>query len=131
MTIELQRIKHTKNQVLGKLKVSPGLYFDTLELPWRNNAPRVSCIPAGRYDLVKRNSPKYGDHFHVLNVPNRSYILIHHGNYNRDTLGCILVGIGVKDINGDGELDVLNSRAAMKRLNALMPNKSVLIIREV
>ena len=130
MEIELQRLTHSNNQVLGKLTVN-GSRYDTLELPWKNNAPRVSCIPAGRYEVVKRNSPKYGDHFHVLNVPNRSYILIHHGNYNRDTLGCILVGIGVKDINGDGELDVVNSRAAMKELNAALPDSFVLLIREV
>ena len=130
MVIELQRIKHSKHQILGKLTIN-GVRYDTLELPWKDNEPRVSCIPAGRYDVVKRHSPKYGHHFHVLDVPNRSYILIHHGNYHRDTLGCILVGIGVKDINGDGELDVVNSKAAMKELNEKLPKAFILIVREL
>lgn len=132
MTVELQRTLHTDKQVTGCLNVAdPKRIFRTLELAWKDNAPCESCIPAGRYDVVKRNSPKYGDHFHVLNVPNRSYILIHAGNFNRDTKGCILVGTGLNDINSDGYMDVTNSRRAMRELNELLPDSFTLIVREV
>lgn len=132
MEVELQRKQHSRDQVTGRLTLAnPKYAFHTLELPWKNNEPRVSCIPAGRYEVVKRHSPKYGDHFHVLNVPNRSYILIHAGNYNRDTLGCILVGTGLEDINGDGDKDVTDSRTAMHELNRLLPDSFTLIVREV
>jgi hypothetical protein len=97
----------------GKLKV-----FDCkgLELPWRNNERKVSCIPEGAYKLVRRNSPRFGDHFHVLDVPNRTFILIHHGNYTSDIEGCLLVGSRHQDINGDGIMDVTASRFTMAKL---------------
>jgi hypothetical protein len=48
--------------------------FFSLEPAWKNKERNQSCIPPGRYKVVKRNSPKFGDHFHVLNVPGRDYI---------------------------------------------------------
>jgi hypothetical protein len=72
----------------------------TLELPWRDNRRNISCIPAGEYKVKIRISPKYGTIYHVKEVPNRSYILIHSGNWAGDTSkgyrthvnGCILLG---------------------------------------
>ena len=52
----------------------------TIELPWKNNLPRVSCIPPGRYRLAKRFSEKFGRHLQVLDVPGRQWILIHPAN---------------------------------------------------
>ncbi len=93
----------------------------TLELPWLNNQRRVSCIPKGEYNVEKRQSTKYKHHFHVLDVPGRSYILIHRGNYNWHTKGCILVGRTLTDINGDGLRDVTSSVATMNKLNKILP----------
>jgi hypothetical protein len=95
--------------------------FKTLELPWKENAVQASCIPKGVYETVKRNSIKYGEHFHLLNVPGRTWILIHHGNYYRDVLGCILPGRTHADIDGDGYSDVTHSKQTMQRLNELLP----------
>jgi len=65
----------------------------TLELPWRNNARRVSCIPAGVYKLdIFYHSPIYGVVPLVENVPGRDGILLHAGNLPEDTKGCIIVG---------------------------------------
>lgn len=97
--------------------------FYTLELSWKNNERQISCIPIGKYEVVKRFSQKYKDHFHILNVPNRTWILIHHGNFHKDTLGCVLVGKELKDIDGDGMLDVTASLATMRKLNKLLPKK--------
>ena len=30
------------------------------ERPWKNNEPRVSCIPEGQYHVTRHNSPKFG-----------------------------------------------------------------------
>ena len=61
-------------------------------------------IPAGTYDLVLRTvggfhsrySKKYGDMHKgmlwVWDVPNFEYILIHTGNTDEHTAGCLLVG---------------------------------------
>lgn len=88
----------------------------TLELPWLNNKKQKSCIPKGTYTVVTRKSPKYGSHFHVINVDNRDMILIHSGNYFTDILGCILVGDSLKEINKDGYLDVLNSKITLSKI---------------
>lgn len=90
-------------------------YF-TLELPWKNNERRISCIPAGVYPIKKHDSPKFGRVFWIQDVPNRSEILIHPANYTRQLLGCIAVGMDHKDIDKDGELDTGQSRDAMDAL---------------
>lgn len=123
----LKRFDHADKQTLGLLNIN-GNQFYTLELGWHDNEKRISCIPEGKYEVIKRHSEKYGDHFHVLNVPNRDYILIHHGNYYTDILGCILVGIGLQDLNSDGLQDVTSSRVAMKALNKLLPKRFTLHI---
>lgn len=121
MKICVERFETDEAQTLGKLfvyKPNGELIFHcfTMELPWRGNRKRVSCIPAGTYPAFFHLSPKFGDSLWVKNVPNRSEILIHKGNYNRDTLGCILPGANVVDIDGDGHKDVTASRNTVKKL---------------
>lgn len=93
----------------------------TLELGWKENKRNISCIPLGEYTVTKRISSKYGEHFHILDVEDRSYILIHAGNFYSDIRGCILVGEDFKDLNKDGLLDITNSRQTMKQLLKVLP----------
>jgi hypothetical protein len=70
----------------------------TLEPPWKDNQRMVSCIPPGTYPLVlqysPRFTPKYGHKLVLVNnVPDRDNILIHIGNFPKDTDGCIMVGL--------------------------------------
>ena len=88
----------------------------TLELPNINNQQNVSCIPAGYYIAQYRKSPSNGDVIELKNVPQRSYIQIHSGNYTSQIEGCILVGDSLVDINKDGVLDVANSKGTLKKL---------------
>lgn len=133
MKAELIRQEFNDKQVTGLLRILNGeeviITFATLELAWKNNQRKVSCIPIGTYTCVARVSPKYGRHFHVTNVPNRDLILIHHGNFHTDILGCILIGKAHKDINKDGYKDVVQSKIAMNELNRIMPEEFELIIR--
>ena len=122
MGITLKRITDDGIQTLGHLHLGNGKVYQTLELAWKNNERQRSCIPKGVYKVRKRTSAKYGEHFHILNVPNRDFILLHHGNYHTDILGCILPGKGLADLNKDGRLDVTSSRQAMKELLAALPN---------
>lgn len=71
----------------------------TLELPWRNNAENESCIPKSIYNCTFTRSPSFGEVYAVNDVTNRSHILIHVGNYTRDTKGCILVGLGTSNVD--------------------------------
>lgn len=52
----------------------------TIELPWKNNCARVSCIPEGRYPVVKRYSHKFKHHYILEDVPQRQYIRRHPTN---------------------------------------------------
>lgn len=128
----LKRKSDDGYQTLGELYLTPPgvLPFRclTLELPWKDNQKKISCIPKGTYKVVKRSSEKYKEHFHILNVPNRDYILIHNANFKNDLLGCIGVGDAYSDINGDGKLDVLNSKKTLANLYKLMPNEFELTI---
>jgi hypothetical protein len=116
------------NQTLGKMRIFKddeivGV-LSTLELPWKDNHKQISCIPAGTYKVERYSSPKFPNTFQVLNVPNRSAILLHVGNYNTDTLGCILVGFRHVDINNDDLLDVAESRKAMNFLRIVTKNET-------
>lgn len=103
------------------------------ELPWKNNAVGLSCIPDGDYICKIRKSPRFGIVFHVTDVKGRSYILIHAGNFSGDkelgwkthVEGCILLGkkIGIFTPKGytRPQKAVLNSKstltAFMKHMN--------------
>jgi hypothetical protein len=90
--------------------------WDSLELPWLNNQKYISCIPKGHYKAKKHNSPKFGECLWIQDVPGRSEILIHKGNYYTDILGCVLIGTGLSDINKDGITDVVSSKTAITEL---------------
>jgi hypothetical protein len=77
---------------MGTLEAGP-LKLYTLELPWMDNDPETSCIPAGTYLCPLAWSDRYRQLMpRLLYVPKRTGILIHSGNYPGDTHGCILVG---------------------------------------
>lgn len=120
-------------QTLGRMVLFEGskiiLQLYTLELPDLGNQQNISCIPEGKYEVHRIYSPKFGKCFHLQDVPGRSEILIHKGNYNKDTHGCILVGMGLADINGDGVTDVIESSLAMDKLqNVITEDVFTLII---
>jgi len=125
MKILIERHSYNNKQTLGKLYLlddNDGIVkaYDSLELPDKDNQRNISCIPEGIYQAIKHKSPKHGDSLWVQNVPNRSEILIHKGNYYTDILGCILIGDDLVDINGDGIMDVSNSRNSVIELLSLI-----------
>lgn len=100
---------------IGRMSIN-GVKCFTLELPDRNNQPDVSCIPPGIYDYYKRESPKNGPVLELRDVPERTYIQIHAGNFTRQIQGCILVGDSVKYLDGDDVPDVTNSRNTLQKV---------------
>ena len=78
----------------GKIQYQNRLMMYSIELPWKDNLAQVSCIPEGRYELVKRWSPKFNRHLQVMNVSQRENILIHpandamHGRRHHDLSRC-------------------------------------------
>ena len=85
----------------------------TLERRWEDNKTDVSCIPIGEYLCKRMISPKFGETFEVCDVPNRTGILFHKGNYMSDSKGCILLANGFGELNR--QLAVTDSGAAFSR----------------
>ena len=74
----------------GKLECEGKFICKTIELPWKNNETKVSCISEGKYFIKKRYSKKFQWHIEVVDVKNRSFILFHPANNAQKELnGCI------------------------------------------
>ena len=100
----------------GTLMCEGKLVCHTIELPWKNNEKRVSCIPEGRYFIRKRYSQKFKWHSKVVDVKNRSYILFHPANNALQELnGCIAP---VTKLSGPGL--GLMSRKAFEKLKTFV-----------
>lgn len=113
----LKRI-YLSTAVHGELTLNGKHIAYTIELSWQDNKRRISCIPEGTYVLRKRYSEKFKWHFVLLDVPNRSYILLHPANNAQKELqGCIAP---VTRITGEGQ--GIQSRKALQVLtDALEP----------
>lgn len=100
----------------GVLSLNGKEICKTIELPWRNNKARVSCIPEGKYKIRKRFSAKFKWHLELINVKNRKYILLHPANNALKELnGCIAP---VSQITGEGRGN--ESRKAFEKLKNLV-----------
>ena len=98
----------------GKLECNGKSICNTIELPWRKNEKRVSCIPEGKYFIRKRYSNKFKWHIEIIGVENRSSILFHPANNALQELnGCIAP---VTKLSGPGL--GLMSRKAFRKLKA-------------
>ena len=134
MYLELSRMTDNGTQTTGLMtvKTPAGVVvarFDTLELSYKNNERRISCIPDGMYCIVPHLSFRHGRCFKLQNVLGRDNILVHKGNFNKDTKGCILIGHGFKDIDSDFQEDILNSRIAMTTLLGLVKLATTITIK--
>lgn len=82
-------------------------------------------IPAGQYRVAVRTAGKHHQQYklqfpdihrgmlQVLDVPGFDYILIHCGNTQADTAGCLLVGTGA--VTDNGNMSISNSRLAYRK----------------
>ena len=101
----LIRDNFTDKSTIGKLYLNSEFYGHSLELAWKDNQKRESCIPKGVYKVAKRYAEKSKykyEHLHILDVPNRELILMHIGNYPKNSKGCILLG-NTRALNFVGE----------------------------
>lgn len=121
---------HQPDCTLGRLRCGNFQCF-TLELPWHGNSRNISCIPPGEYKATKYQSPKHGEVLLLHNVPNRSMIEIHAGNYTRQIEGCILVGNSIRFLDQDDVPDVTSSMATLAQLLALVPDETTVKVTRV
>ncbi len=123
--LTLLRYNSTALQTQGILFDENDHYIkDTLELPWRDNAHFISCIPVGTYRIRwSTGVHEVGDCYEVLDVPSRDGILIHPANMIRELKGCIAPG----ERFGSA---VMYSVDALQALHAVAGNEAELVIKE-
>ncbi len=78
------------DRTTGVFHAHHALLFETLELPWRENLLRVSCIPEGDYTVLRDRSGRH-KWFRILDaeVAPRSAIEFHGASSVGDLLGCV------------------------------------------
>jgi len=108
---ELIRVTGIEDGTFGVLLDDKVPFCLTVERPWLNNKKGESCIPFGEYLCRRMQSPRFGNTFEVINVPNRTAILFHKGNVEDDSHGCIIVGEQYESLYG--KTAVLASGKAM------------------
>ncbi|WP_395064987.1 DUF5675 family protein [Flavobacterium sp.] len=113
----------------GKIECEGKLICKTIELPWKMNETKVSCIPEGKYFIKKRYSKKFQWHLEIINVKSRSLILFHPANNALQELnGCIAP---VTKLSGPG-LGLMSRKAFSKLKNLVYPildkNESIVLI---
>lgn len=147
MNIELVRQAYLPDATLGWLVVEE-LKLATIERPWLENPEgpggklRESCVPDGLYTLRPHDSKSYPNTYALINEAlgvyyqqrpagqawGRTAILIHQGNWVRNVIGCIAVGLNHGEMSS--EPAVINSLHAMNKLREALGRKwHTLLIR--
>ena len=104
MELKLKRVADNEDATFGVLINGNIPFAVTLEPAWEDNKKGISCIPSGPYSCKRVKSPKFGDTFEILDVEERTHILFHKGNSERNTQGCVLIA---------EEFGILNGKAAV------------------
>lgn len=105
MKLELKRIALKPNYTIGKLFINGTYYCDTIEdkvIDINKNGKfddglskvmHQTAIPYGTFKVVVNYSPKFKRELpRLLDVPYFEGILIHNGNDQNSSSGCIIVG---------------------------------------
>ncbi len=117
MKIEVLRYSSGKRDTLGLLFIDCQFYCYTLEDEFRTIKKHAETrIPEGTYELRLRSEggfhnrylKKFGSEFHkgmleLQDVPNFTYVLIHIGNDEDDTAGCLLIADTVNNNTIEGK----------------------------
>lgn len=125
MTIAIIRSGFYETEILGNLFVleNEKILFQckTLELPWRNNSSKNSCIPPGIYTAKFEYSNNFKEKLWELKkVPGRAEIKIHVANYVSQLRGCIAVGESHQNIDADSVPDIAGSRKTLEKLHKIL-----------
>lgn len=129
MQLTLKRLRFEDDNLgtFGSLLLGGERLCVTVELPWHNNEPHISCIPFGNYQCEKYLSPRHGYYVWLIKeVPNRQGIEFHIANFARELLGC--VGVGSQFGKIDGIPCVLNSKNTFEMLRSTLPDHFSLTI---
>lgn len=124
--LDLYRRWYEPDRTIGELYEHGGEFIAfTMEPGW--NDKEFPHIDAGEYQLEPHSGPAFKDtwalvgpgvsHYKTPGVL-RSAILLHAGNLDEETKGCILVGLGIGRLKG--ETAVISSQSAMSVLRKVI-----------
>lgn len=134
--LRLERFNWSPNETLSRLIVGRERLW-AVETGWKGNAPFMSCVPLGRYDLVPYRSPSFGIdtwalrnhdlHVYVTEEEIPTYLrgiararcIFHAANLGSELKGCVAPGwrVGTLSLNGtDYHSGVMESKRALDRV---------------
>ena len=126
MNIYLERYGSTPMGTFGELIIGD-FKFHTVERPWLDNKPFVSCIPDGEYKLIPFTRSNGDEVFALINDDITKYkeshstrysVLIHKANISDELAGCIAPGVKFGFVKG--KRAVLSSGLAMTQIMKLL-----------
>ncbi|MTI29777.1 DUF5675 family protein [Xanthovirga aplysinae] len=133
MRLKVVRYDSGPQDTLGKLYINDRFASYTLEDEYRKVKVKGDTrIPEGSYRITFRNeggfNMKYSHRFPdmhkgmlwVRDVPNFQYVLIHIGNTEDDTAGCLLVGDKTGTLKG--KRAILGSSSSYKKIYPIVAN---------
>lgn len=144
MKLEVKRVYDNGDATIGMLFIDGKYECLTLEDEYRTiKVYAETRIPAGTYNVGFRKEGGHHDSYqkkywhghhgmlHIQDVPGFQYILIHIGNIEKDTAGCLLVGAYPPKAGSD-ILSIGGSRIAYENLyskvaNAILAGEQVTI----
>lgn len=136
MKLEVYRTQFGTNATNGLLFIDGVFECFTLEDEVRDKKVYgETAVPFGKYNVVLRSEggfhnrylAKYGSNFHkgmlwIQDVPEFEWILIHTGNRDLDTAGCLLVGDSQQDLDVDNKGFIGSSVNAYKKFYPKVAN---------
>jgi len=102
-----------KHGTFGVLTFNGVPFCVTLEPADNDNRNNISSIPSGMYECERHSGTRYKNTWEVMDVIGRTKILIHGGNIDTHTKGCILLAEHYGKLRGD--LAVLNSGNTIRK----------------
>ena len=131
MKIEVDRFISDADTTISRILVDGAFVCFGLEDEYREEKLiGETRIPAGRYSVRLRTEGGFHQRYfvrfpefhqgmlHIRNVPGFKWILIHCGNTDEDTQGCLLVGSQAN--TAPGNMSLVNSTEAYRRFYSLV-----------
>ena len=136
MKLQVVRTQFGKDATNGLLFIDGVFECYTLEDQYQSvKVMHETCIPEGTYDIKFRKTggfhAKYSARYknahygmlHLQDVPGFTYILIHTGNTDEHTSGCLIVGETQQDLDINFNGMVGSSAVAYKKMYAKVANQ--------
>ena len=136
MKLQVVRTQFGKDATNGLLFIDGVFECYTLEDQYQAvKVMHETCIPEGTYDIKFRKTGGFHAKFsakfknahygmlHIQDVPGFEYILIHTGNWESQTSGCLLVGDTQQDLDVSDKGFIGASVNAYKRMYSMVANQ--------